>query len=120
MSRGAAQPSDRTAPGRQFVILSGRAPAELGMLQPIGARDDIRRQLADRNTGPENDEAPDVLYGPGIRIEQTPGQDPITQMLVTITEEEIGWLVLTRLIRELRWRLVDPNTGRELSPPEPD
>ncbi len=118
MSRGADPSSDRTPLGRQFVILSGR-PAEPGTLQPIGSRADIRRQLADRNTGPENDESPDVLYGPGIRVEQTPRQDPITQMLVTITEDEIGWLVLTRIMKELGWKLVDPNTGRELNPQPP-
>ncbi len=56
-----------------------------------------------------------MLFGPGIRVELSPGQDPITQMLVTIVEEEIGWLVLTRMIRQFRWKLVDPNTQRELN-----
>ena len=77
-------------PGRQFVILARAAPTEPGAMAPIGSRRDIGRKLADRNTGPESEQAHDVLYGPGIRIELTPNQDPITQMLVTVTEEEIG------------------------------
>jgi hypothetical protein len=82
---------------------------------PIGSRRELLRGLARLNTAPEREAAGDVLYGPGIRIELTPGQDPVTQMLVTINEEEIGWLVLLRLAKEFRWKLVDPATGRELS-----
>jgi hypothetical protein len=37
-------------------------------------------------------------------------------MLVTVTEEEIGWQVLTRLINHFQWKLLDPVTGRQLHP----
>jgi hypothetical protein len=50
----------------------------------------------------------------------TPGQDPITQMLLTVTEDEIGWKVLPRLVKEFQWKVLDPSTGRELSPQPPD
>ena len=83
----------------------------------IGSRREILAKLADRNTRPERDGADDVLYGPGIQVELAPNQDPVTQMLVTITEEEIGWLVLQRLVRELPWKLLDPSTGLELGSP---
>jgi hypothetical protein len=108
--------TDQAASRRQFVILSGEEPTEGGGLAPIGARGEVCRRLADCNTGPECEDADDVLFGPGLRIELTPHQDPITQMLVTLTEEEIGWQVLTRLIREFHWKLLDPDSGRELSP----
>ena len=116
MMQGAGPLADQTTSGRQFVILSSREPDEPGAMAPIGSRADIVGQLAACNTGPERPESGDVLYGPGIRIEMTPGQDPVTQMLVTVTEEEIGWRVLTRLINEFSWKLLDPNTGRELTP----
>ena len=94
------------------------------MLPPIGRRADVLEKLARNNTGPDSSQNADVLFGPGIRVELTPGQDPATQMLVTITEEEIGWLVLTRLVNHFGWRLLDPESGRELTPaaarPEPD
>jgi hypothetical protein len=79
----------------------------------IGSRRELVRELAALNTAPDSDANPDVLYGPGFRIELAPGQDPVTQMLVTITEEEIGWLVLMRLAQRLRWKLMDPASGRE-------
>ena len=113
---GAESITDQTDAGRQFVILSREEPAGGSGLAPIGPRRDILRNLADCNTGPERNGADDVLHGPGIQIELTPNQNPITQMLVTVTEEEIGWLVLARLIKAFHWKLLDPNTGRELSP----
>ena len=101
---------------RQFVILSSHSGGDDGVLRSIGPRPDIVEKLALANTSPESAGAEDVLYGPGIRIELTPDQDPVNQMLVTVTEEEIGWQVLTRLINHFQWKLLDPDTGREMSP----
>ena len=77
-------------------------------------RADIVRALEERNTAGDGGNG-DVLYGPGIRIEFAPG-DPVTQMLLTVVEEEIAWLVIMRLARDLNWKLLDPATGRELCP----
>ncbi len=117
MMQGAGYMADQTASSRQFVILSSQEPRDEGTLPPIGARSEVLDKLAGRNTSPESPDTADVLYGPGIRIEMTPAQDPIVQMLVTVVEEEIGWQVLTRLINHFQWKLLDPNTGRELTPP---
>jgi hypothetical protein len=119
MTQGAGPLADPPTSGRQFVVLSSREPPEMGKLAPIGAKAEIVRQLAGYNTGPERSESEDVLYGPGIRFEMTPGQDPITQMLVTLTEEEVGWKVLERLYGEFHWKFLDPGTGRELTPQAP-
>lgn len=107
---------DQTTSGRQFVVLSSREADSDGAMAPIGPRREVLSDLFDCNTGPEREDD-DVLYGPGFRIELTPGQDPITQMLVTLTEEEVGWQVLTRIIKKFGWRLLDPSTGRELNSP---
>ena len=98
---------------QQFVILS-KQPATANGLVPIGRRDEVLFDLARYNTGPER-EGDDVLHGPGIRIELPPGQDVINQMLMTIIEEEIAWLVIMRLAKNFNWKIVDPNTGRELN-----
>lgn len=98
----------------QFVILS-REESTADGLAPLGVRDRIVRELFDHNTGPERD-GDDVLYGPGIQIELPPGQDLVRQMLVTITEEEIGLLVLERLAQTFKWKVVDPETGQPLNP----
>ena len=80
---------------------------------PIGTRAEIVRELAGLNTAPER-EGEDVLHGPGITIELPPSE-PVTQMLMNIVEEEIGWQVITRLAKALDWKIMDTATGRELN-----
>ena len=96
-----------------LVILSRQEPKD--GLAPLGRRDEVLGALFDHNTGPEC-EGGDVLYGPGIQVELTPGEDPIRQMLLTVTEEEIGWLVITRLAKLFEWKIVDTGNGQELNP----
>lgn len=98
----------------QFVILSRRESTDDG-LAPIGTVDEIVRLLTDFNTGPDH-EGGDILYGPGIRIELPPNENPVRQMLMTIEEEEIAWMVIMRIARLLEWKILDPSTGRELNP----
>lgn len=120
-----------------FVILApavrsgapGSAPGPAtapGVMAPIASRKDLIRDLAAYNTGPDVDPAAakdaaqaaikaDVLYGPGLRIDLPPGQDPVTQMLVTLIEKEIGVLVLPRIAAAFKWRVIDADTGDELN-----
>ena len=103
-----------TSLSQQLVILSREEPSGNG-LAPLGPRSEVVSQLGRFNTAPESDAAPDVLYGPGIRLELAPG-DPVTQILLTVVEEEIAWQVIMRLAKEFQWKLLDPASGRELSP----
>ena len=98
---------------QQLVILAQTENGGNGLV-PIGTKTAIVDQLSNHNTGPQRD-GEDVLYGPGIRIDLPP-DDPISQMLMTITEEEIGWQVVMRLARRFHWKLFDPVTGREFTP----
>ena len=98
----------------QFVILSREEASEEGMA-PIGRREEIVKGLSRFNTAPERN-GDDILYGPGIRIELPPNEDPIRQMLVTFEEEEIAWPVMVRLAKAFEWKVLDPLTGRELNP----
>jgi hypothetical protein len=84
-------------------------------MAPIAPRSDIVDELRRFNTAPERDGG-DLLYGPGITIEMPPNEDPVRQMLLTMVEEEIAWHVLIRLAREFSWKILDPLTGRELTP----
>lgn len=99
---------------REFIIQS-RSEAQGGGLAPLGTRRDIEASLATRNTAPDH-EGGHRLYGPGIEIDLAPDQDPVVQMLLTVSDEDIAWNVILRLARELQWKIVDPNTGRALSP----
>ena len=95
---------------QQFVILARDNDGP-----DLGSRADVLVTLAGMNTRPER-EGEDVLWGPGIRIDLSPGQDPVTQMLLSLVEEEIAWLVIMRLARECQWKLLDMETGQELQP----
>ena len=97
---------------QQYVILSNDLATDNGMV-PIGSRAEILNLLADYNTAPENDDE-SILFGPGISIELPPDQDPVSQMVLSVVEDEIAWLVIIRLAKELKWKILDPMTGREL------
>jgi hypothetical protein len=98
---------------QQLVILSREESSGDG-LATIGTRSEIVGSLVPFNTAPARD-GDLLLYGPGIMIE-LPADDRVTQMLLTITEEEIAWQVIMRLGKAMGWKLLDPNTGRELCP----
>ena len=93
----------------RFVICSQTPPGDNG-LAPLGARAEIVQQLGTMNTAPEQ-MGDDVLYGPGIRLEMGPAEDPLKQMLLTIVEEEIAWLVIARMAHAMKWRIIDVETG---------
>jgi hypothetical protein len=102
----------------QYVILSKHEPSPSSSsngLPPLGGRRQIISDLSRYNTAPESKEDDSTLYGPGIRLELPPGQDPVTQMLLTVVEEEIAWLVILRLAKAFNWKIVDMGTGRELN-----
>ena len=99
---------------KQLVVMSHEPASTDGSLAPIASRTKMLSDLASRNTGPDMDGG-ETLYGPGIRLEMTPDEDPITQMLLEIVDEDIGWDVATRLAREFGWSLLDPMSGRTLT-----
>ncbi|MGI9014096.1 MAG: hypothetical protein ACR2GY_07590 [Phycisphaerales bacterium] len=99
--------------GMQQIVILGDGSSNGEAMTIIGPRDEVLRDLAACNTASDG-VTDDVLFGPGFRIELAPGQDPLTQMLLTIDDEDIAWIVLLRLARQFRWKLLDPMSGREL------
>ncbi len=82
-------------------------------MTPIGTRREILGILRVLNTAPQAS-GEDVLYGPGIEVELPPGLDPVTQMLLKLTDEDVGWDVIRAIAHRTHWRLLDPLSGREL------
>lgn len=99
---------------RQLVILSRNSDRD-GGLAPLGPRAEIEEALASRNTAPDRPGG-SIFYGPGIELELPPEQDPVTQMLLSVSDEDIAWGVILKLARALQWKILDPENGRELSP----
>ncbi len=82
---------------------------------PLGSWREVVERLRDFNTAPDGAlETLGMLFGPGI-IVQLPmlgPDDPVMQAVVTLEEENIAWPVLTRICRLLKWKMMDPKTGR--------
>ncbi len=85
-------------------------------LQPLGSVKKIIELLAPFNTAPDRAESNSLgtmfLYGPGFVVEVPTALDEVTQIMVSVKEDEIAWPVLSRLCRALQWKMMDPNTGR--------
>lgn len=99
---------------KQFVI-QARTEDQEGQRTALGSRSEIVNELAKFNTMAEVDGG-NMLWGPGIRIELPPDEDPVKQMLLHIVEEEIAWLPIVRLAKQFDWSVMDIETGRELKP----
>lgn len=88
---------------------------------PLATRAELLAVFGRMNTGPER-AGGDVLYGPGLRVELPPGQDPVMQAAIHVTEDELFQSLFLgteherpgRLAREVRgrgWQLVNQAEG---------
>ncbi len=91
-----------------------RQADENGSLELLGTRNEVLEILAQFNIAPDVPEGT-FLYGPGMTI-QLPmtGSDEVTQLLCTLIEEEMAWVVLARLCPRHDWSLMDTETGQVL------
>lgn len=91
-----------------------RQPSMLDAV-PLGSMGEVVELLRDFNVAPDGaPDSPGVLYGPGftLQLPMVGPDDPVAQALVSIGEEETAWPVLARLCVKLRWKLMDPSSGR--------
>lgn len=108
---------------RQVIIIKAAAPSAKtdDGLPALGSLDEIASVLARYNTG--SDGSPKwrtgpiaMLYGPGFFLEVANSGDDVRQIMATMTDEDFAFPVLSRLCREQRWTLMDPETGRRFGP----
>ena len=99
---------------KQLVVMSQEPAGQDGSLPPMGSRREIIEKLAARNTSVEM-EGSNTLHGPGIRLDLNPDEDPVTQMLLEVVDEDIAWDVISRIARDFKWLLLDPISGRSLT-----
>jgi hypothetical protein len=85
-------------------------------MSPLGAIAEVMSALAEFNTGidgtPDRGTGVRLLHGPGYVVEVPTSLDPVSQVLVTINDEDIAMSVLFRLCKKLGWRMTDMETGR--------
>ena len=108
---------------RQIILLkateSGKAGGGGGM-EPLGSVREVIDALAPFNCAPDGSGQDGwgdrlglaMLHGPGFVVEVPTGNDEVTQLMVTVTDEDFAWAVLVRLCRTLSLKMMDPDTGR--------
>jgi len=107
---------------RSVVILKSVDPgAEPGEgLPPMGTKAEVLDQLARFNTAPDGakpkspGQIVQTLHGPGMLVELAVQEDEVKQLMVTMTDEDFAFPVLTRACRLFKWTLMDPETGQRL------
>jgi len=109
-----------------YVLQKPRPKADGGGFLPLGSRDDVIRFFATVNTTADRP-GTDVLHGPGIRVELPPAQDPVQQLTINVTEDELFEILFTgtsiepmgRLLRAALargWRFFDPVRSEYVPP----
>lgn len=102
---------------RQLVILNVVDSPSMDdhdqAVQPLGDRAEVFRQLSEYNTWPDTPDGR-ILYGPGITVQAPLTDDDISQLLVSLVDEDLAWPVLLRICKETGWKLMDPESGRIL------
>ena len=101
-------------PKRQIVLMrAGGAPGES---EPLGALREVLRTLSMFNIAPDGSArkmaAMEVAHGPGMVVELPALSPQVTQAMVTMTDEEFAFPVLSKMCRASGWVMVDLETGR--------
>mgnify|MGYP001054255988 CR=1 FL=1 len=102
---------------RQLVLI---APSDLDNpssgTRPLGSRREVERLLAEFNTAGDGaargSVGTDVLHGPGLVVEVPQGLDELNQALVTVTDADCAWPVLSRVCKAHGWRMQDVESGQ--------
>jgi hypothetical protein len=109
-----------------YILQKPRPRAEGGGLAPLASRAEIAQFFRAFNTAADRAGA-DVLHGPGIRVEMPPMQDPVLQLTITVTEDELFHILffgtqneprgrLLRATLERGWRFFDPVRSEYVPP----
>jgi len=100
------------------------ASKQLILINPEGGALGVKREVVDRfaryNTAPDgSEEARGVAFGPGFHVEfpWIDDRDDLQQAAVTVIDEDAAWQVLSRLLRETGWALMDLNSGQTFGAP---
>jgi len=95
---------------------ASRGGAEPPALAPLGSLEEVVDALGRFNTAGDGSEGQNLgtlfLYGPGLVAEIPAGLDSVSQVLVSVHDDEIAWPVLSRLCKARSWKMMDPVTGR--------
>ena len=94
----------------------GEGLPELGNCSEVQAILARYNTAADGSTRKDNTTSVTMLFGPGMYAELFADgpRAPVTQIMVTMTDQDFAFPVLTRVAREQKWTLLDPESGQRL------
>ncbi|MCC6427786.1 MAG: hypothetical protein IT435_13315 [Phycisphaerales bacterium] len=99
---------------RQFVLMGAALPGA-GMAS-LGTARQVKAILELYNTSPDGSPGrslgTEMLYGPGMVVDIPTSAESVTQIMASVTDEEIAWPVLSKLCRDQKWKLIDLESGR--------
>ncbi len=102
-------------PSRQLIIFKPgeSADGELNFdaMESMGTRREVLEALASCNTAPDTSGG-EFLYGPGLTIQMPWGDGDVTQLLMSVVDQEIAWPVLARIRKRTGWHLRDLESGQ--------
>lgn len=95
----------------------------VGSMEPMGTLKEVLAAAGNFNVAPDGSgpsgmgSAPGmaVLHGPGFVVEVPDSggmKADVMQVMVTVTDEDFAWPVLSRMCKAAGWRMMDPETGR--------
>lgn len=101
------------------------APSSNGGMLSLGTCRQIIEALSRFNVSPDGS-GPDLLgetpgmatlYGPGCIVEIPTGGEPdskqeLSQAMITVTDDDFAWPVLSRICKTNSWKMMDPESGR--------
>lgn len=103
---------------RQLILVKpepGAEPGTVGQMQPMGRVGSISTELVTYNTSPDGSRGSALgterLYGPGFTMQLPTTTDTVTQIMVSVSEQDTAWPVLSRICRAMGWRMQDMETG---------
>lgn len=104
-------------PIRQVILFKPIDPGmPAGGMSDLGSLGRVVASLEPFNIAPDGSIGSALgtvtLHGPGLVVDLPSSTDELTQVMVTVVEDETAWPVLARMCRELGWKMMDTETGR--------
>ncbi|MEO1583494.1 MAG: hypothetical protein AAFR96_02845 [Planctomycetota bacterium] len=104
-------------PSRQIVLFQPEDADDAGAgMAELGSPRRVIGTLQPFNVSPDGSEGTALgtttLHGPGLVVDMPTAAEVLSQLMVTVVEEDTAWPVLARLCRDLGWRMMDPESGR--------
>lgn len=93
---------------KQFILINPGG-------ESLGTKRELLDTLARYNTAPDGSkEALGVAFGPGFHVELpwVEDKDPVPQAAITVADQDGAWPVISRMLRESDWRLMDIESGQ--------